>query len=134
MNHCFVRPLRLYDEADKAAFIDATDRCGKDFPKDVFSLPSTRIMVASTIQNGREAITMYQPQFISLNLGSLIPVGLPSASKMATAQHQLFAAAYTRAHLEGLADLVAFSNDEATRSFSMRHGLVAVDGLRRDIR
>lgn len=78
---------------------------------------------------------MYQPHFISLNLGSLIPVAGPSPSEMASAQHQLTAAAYTRAHAEGFADIIAFSNDEATRQFSFRHGFVGhPDALRMEIR
>jgi hypothetical protein len=131
MTHIFVRPLRMYDEADKAAFVAAADACGKEFPKDVFTLLPTRIMVAE--QAGK--IIMYQPQFASLQLGSLIPTKGISGSTMASAQHQLFAAAFTRSHTEGFADIVAFSSSEETRQFSERHGLLPVkDALRYEIR
>jgi hypothetical protein len=120
MKHIFVRPLRLYDEEDKAGFIKAADAAHRIFPKDVFALPSTRVMVAE--MEGR--ILMYQPHFASLNLGSLIPL-IATPSEMASAQHQLFAAAFTRAHAEGFADIIAFSNDKGTRSFAKRHGFQA---------
>jgi hypothetical protein len=125
MRHIYVRPLRMFDEGDKAAFIAAADASGKEFPKDVFSLPSTRIMVAEAAGE----IVMYQPQFVSLNLGSLIPT-IATPNEMASAQHQLFAAAFTRAHFEGLANILAFSNDKNTRAFAKRHGFKASkDGL-----
>lgn len=127
MKHIYIRPLRLHDELDKAAFIAAADASGKEFPKDVFTLPSTRIMVA---ERG-DQIVMYQPQYVSLTLGSLIPVGVP----LAEAQHQLVAAAYTRAHAEGFADVLAFSSSELTRGFALRHGFIACqDGLRMELR
>lgn len=130
MNHIYVRPLRLYDEADKAAFIAAADACGKEFPKDVFTLPSTRIMVAE--REGK--VVMYQPHFASLNLGSIIPV-IGTPSELASAQHQLTAAAFSRAHAEGFADIVAFSSNRETRSFAKRHGYKATkDGLILEVR
>ena len=126
MKHVFVRPLRMYDEEDKAAFVLAADASGKEFPKDVFTLPSTRIMVAEV----EKRVILYQPQFLSMTLGSLIPVGSLTQSEFASAQHQLASAAFTRAHAEGLADVIAFSNDRNTRSFAKRHGFVATkDGL-----
>lgn len=120
----------MWDEADKAAFIAAADASGKEFPKDVFKLASTGIMVAEA----EGQIVMYQPHFVSLQLGSIIPlIGTPS--EMASAQHQLTAAAFTRAHTEGLADIIAFSNDKHTRGFAKRHGFTASkDGLRLEIR
>lgn len=131
MKHCYVRPLRMYDEADKAAFIAAFDSSGKEFPHSFLTLPSTRIMVAES----EGGIVMYQPQFISLNLGSIIPSGSPSGQCMASAQHQLTAAAFTRAHNEGLADIIAFSNDPSTRAFALRHRYIATpDALRLEIR
>lgn len=131
MKHVFVRPLRMYDEADKAAFVQAADASGKEFPKDVFTLPSTRIMVAE-VEN---RVLLYQPQYISMTLGSLIPVGSLSQREFASAQHQLTASAFTRAHTEGLADVIAFSNDPATREFALRHGFTAWgDGLRLRLR
>ena len=131
MKHIFIRPLRMYDEDDKRAFVVAADACGKEFPANLFTLPSTRIMVAET---GGE-IVMYQPQFVSLNLGSLIPAGAPSSAQMAEAQHQLVSAAYLRAHADGLADIIAFSNNPATRQFALRHGFTATsDALRMEIR
>lgn len=131
MKHIFVRPLRMYDEADKASFIAAADASGKEFPKDVFTLPSTRVMVAEM----EGEIVMYQPQFLSMTLGSLIPFGLPTQPEMASAQHQLTSAAFTRAHAEGFADIIAFSNDNKTRAFAKRHGFIATkDGLRLEIR
>lgn len=131
MKHIWVRPLRLYDDADKAAFIVAADSSAKEFPKDVFTLPSTRIMVAE-VEN---RIIMYQPQFLSMTLGSLVPVGSLSQREFASAQHQLTAAAFTRAHTEGLADVIAFSNDPNTRAFALRHGFLAdKDGLRMGVR
>ena len=131
MRHIWVRPLRMYDEADKAAFIAAADASGKDFPKDVFTLPSTRIMLAEE----ENRIIMYQPQFLSMTLGSLVPVGSLTQRELASAQHQLTAAAFTRAHTEGLADVIAFSNDPNTREFALRHGFVAwEDGLRLRLR
>lgn len=131
MKHIYVRPLRMYDEADKAAFIAAADASGKEFPKDVFTLPSTRIMVAE--EQGR--ILLFQPQFLSMTLGSLVPVGSLSQREFASAQHQLTAAAFTRAHTEGLADVIAFSTDPDTRAFALRHGYVArEDGLKLEIR
>jgi len=131
MKHIYVRPLRLYDEQDKAAFVVAADASGKEFPKDVFTLPSTRIMVAE--EEGR--IVLYQPQFVSLNLGSLIPVIGATPSEMASAQHMLVAAAFTRAHSEGFADIFASSNNELTRRFALRHGFTETeDGLRLEIR
>lgn len=131
MRHIFVRPLRMHDEADKSAFIVAADASGKDFPKNVFTLPSTRIMVAE-VEN---RVLLYQPQYLSMTLGSLVPVGSLSQREFASAQHQLTAAAFTRAHAEGLADVIAFSNDPATREFALRHGFTAwEDGLRLGIR
>ena len=131
MKHIYCRPLRLYDEQDKAAFVAAADASGKEFPKDVFTLPSTRIMVA---EDGGK-ILMYQPQFLSMTLGSLVPVGSLTQREFASAQHQLTAAAFTRAHTEGLADVIAFSNDPDTRAFALRHGFIALeDGLRWGIR
>jgi hypothetical protein len=131
MNHIWCRPLRMYDEADKAAFVAAVDASGKEFPKDVFTLPSTRIMVAEC----ENRVILYQPQFISMTLGSLIPVGSLSQRELASAQHQLVAAAFTRAHAEGLADVIAFSNDPATRDFALRHGFTAdADGLKLRLR
>jgi hypothetical protein len=126
MRHVWVRPLRMYDEADKAAFVAAADASGKEFPKDVFTLPSTRIMIAE-----REGeILLYQAQYLSMTLGSLVPVGSLSQREFASAQHQLAAAAFTRAHTEGLADVIAFSNDPSTRAFALRHGFTARgDGL-----
>lgn len=121
----------MYDEADKSAFIVAADASGKEFPKDVFTLPSTRIMVA---ERGAEVI-MYMPQFLSMTMGSLIPVGNPNDRSMAEAQHQLLAAAYTRAHSEGFADVFASSNDDRTRTFCFRHGAVPwPDAIRLEIR
>ena len=131
MRHIFVRPLRMYDEAEKAAFVAAANASGKEFPKDVFTLPSTRIMVA---ERGSE-IVMYMPQFLSMTMGSLIPVGNPNDRSMAEAQHQLLAAAYTRAHTEGFADIFASSNDARTRKFCARHGANPwPDALRLEIR
>lgn len=131
MRHIYCRPLRLYDEADKAAFIVAADASGKEFPKDVFTLPSTRIMVAEA----EGQIVLYQPQYLSLTLGSLIPSMQASRSEMASAQHQLTATAFTRAHAEGLADVLAFSNSPETRQFALRHGFnICEDGLRMAIR
>ena|ERR1035437_526153 len=131
MRHIWVRPLRLYDEQDKAAFVAAADASGKEFPKDVFTLPSTRIMVAEV----ESRIILYQPQFLSMTLGSLVPVGSLTQREFASAQHQLVAAAFTRAHTEGLADVIAFSNDPNTREFALRHGFTACgDGLRLGIR
>ena len=131
MKHIYIRPLRLYDEQDKASFVAAADASGKEFPKDVFTLPSTRIMVA---EEGSE-IVMYMPQFVSMTLGSLIPSGAPSQRQMAEAQHMLVAAAYERAHAEGFADVLAFSNNDLTRRFAMRHGFVpCADGLRMGLR
>lgn len=121
MNHVYVRPLRIYDEQDKYSFIRSADACGKEFPKDVFTLPSTRIMVA---EKGGE-ILMYQPHFVSLNLGSLIPVGSITAGEFASAQHMLTGAAFTRAHSEGFADIIAMSNDPSTQKFAKRHGYVS---------
>ena len=126
MKHVFVRPLRMYDEADKAAFIKAADDSGKEFPKDVFTLPSTRIMVAEVDNR----VILYQPQYISMTLGSLVPVGSLTQGEYASAQYQLANAAFTRAHTEGLADIIAFSNDVRTRAFAKRHGFVETkDGL-----
>jgi hypothetical protein len=131
MTPIFVRLLRMHDEADKAAFIAAADASGKEFPKDVFTLPSTRIMIAERAGH----ILLYQPQFISMTLGSLVPVGSLSQREFASAQYQLSAAAFTRAHTEGLADVIAFSNDPSTRAFALRHGFVeCTDGLRLGIR
>ncbi len=127
----YVRPLRLYDELDKAAFVEAADASGKEFPQDVFTLPSTRIMVA---EKGKE-IVMYMPQFLSLTLGSLIPRGLQADHDLAEAQHHLVAAAFTRAHTEGFADILALSSNELTRRFALRHGFTATpDVLRMEIR
>jgi hypothetical protein len=121
----------LYDEGDKAAFVLAADASGKEFPKDVFTLPTTRIMVAE-VEN---RVIMYQPQFLSMTLGSLVPVGSLTQRELASAQHQLVAAAFTRAHTEGLADVIAFSNNPSTRAFSLKHGFtVWGDGLRLGIR
>jgi hypothetical protein len=121
----------MYDEEDKAAFVVAADSSGKEFPKDVFTLPSTRVMVA---ERGNE-IVMYQPQFVSMTMGSIIPVGNPSDRSMAEAQHQLLAASFLRAHTEGFADIFASSNDDRTRKFCTRHGAVPwPDGLRLEIR
>jgi hypothetical protein len=121
----------MYDEADKAAFIAAADASGKEFPKDVFTLPTTRIMVAEA----GEKIVLYQPHFVSLSLGSLIPAPLATNGLLAEAQHQLVAAAYTRVHTEGFADIFASSNDERTRGFAKRHGFVPwADGLRLEVR
>lgn len=131
MKHIWVRPLRLHDEADKAAFVAAVDSSGKEFPTDLFTLPSTRIMIAERAGQ----ILLYQPQYLSMTLGSLVPVGSLSQSEFASAQHQLAAAAFTRAHTEGLADVIAFSNDPSTRKFALRHGFTAwEDGLRLGIR
>jgi len=131
MKHVWVRPLRMYDEEDKAAFVLAVDSSGKGFPNDVFTLPCTRIMVAE-VEN---RIIMYQPQFLSMTLGSLVPVGSLTPMELASAQHQLTAAAFTRAHAEGLADVIAFSSDPNTRDFALRHGFTAWgDGLKLRIR
>lgn len=121
MKHVWVRPLRLYDEQDKAKFIAAADACGKEFPKDVFTLPSTRIMVAE--KEGE--IVMFQPHYVSLNLGSLIPVSGIMAGDFASSQHMLTAAAFTRAHSEGFADIIAMSTDPSTQKFAKRHGYVS---------
>jgi len=130
-NHIYVRPLRLYDEEDKAAFVSAADASGKEFPRFVFTLPTTRIMVA---EMGSE-IVMYQPQFVSLNFGSLIPNGKQPDTLMASAQHQLLAAAYTRAHSEGLADIFTLSNNAQTRKLALRHGFIErLDAMRLEIR
>ena len=131
MKHIYIRQLRMYDEADKAKFVVAADASGKEFPKDVFTLPSTRIMVAEKAGE----ILMYQPHFVSLNLGSLIPMAGISARYFASAQHQLTAAAFTRAHAEGLADIIALSNDPNTRDFAKRHGYVPCEvALRLEVR
>lgn len=131
MKPVFVRPLRMHDDADKAAFIAAADASGREFPKDVFTLPSTRIMIAE--REGQ--ILLYQPQYLSMTLGSLIPVGSLTQHEFASAQYQLSAAAFNRAHTEGLADVIAFSNDPNTRAFALRHGFVAwEDGLRMRLR
>jgi hypothetical protein len=131
MRHIWIRPLRLYDEADREAFVAAADASGKEFPKDVFTLPSTRIMVAE-IEN---RVILYMPQFLSVTLGSLIPVGSLTQQEFASAQYQLTQAAFTRAHAEGLADVIAFSNDPHTRAFALRHGFVErKDGLELRIR
>lgn len=131
MRHIWVRPLRMYDEADKAAFVAAADASGKEFPTDVFTLPSTRIMVAEA----ENRAILYMPQYLSMTLGSLVPVGSLTQRELASAQHQLTAAAFTRAHTEGLADVIAFSNDPNTREFALRHGFVAwEDGLRLRLR
>lgn len=121
----------MYDEADKAAFVAAADASGKEFPTDVFTLPSTRIMVAEA----ENRAILYMPQYLSMTLGSLVPVGSLTQRELASAQHQLTAAAFTRAHTEGLADVIAFSNDPNTREFALRHGFVAwEDGLRLRLR
>jgi hypothetical protein len=121
----------MYDEADKAAFVVAADSSGKDFPKDVFTLPSTRVMVA---ERGSEVL-MYMPQFLSMTMGSLIPKRQLTDREMAEAQHQLLACAYTRAHSEGFADIFASSNDIRTRKFCIRHGATPwADALRLEIR
>jgi len=131
MKHIYVRPLRLYDEQDKAAFVEAADTCGKEFPKDVFTLPSTRIMVAEA---GGQVI-LYQPHYLSLNLGSLIPLPHASYNMLAAAQHMLVASAFTRVHAEGLADIIALSNNTDTRSFAQRHGFMTCsDMLRMEVR
>lgn len=131
MKRIWVRPLRLYDDADKAKFIAAADSSGKGFPNGVFTLPSTSIMVA---EMGSD-ILMYQPHFVPLELGSLITVGDLPHGVMAQAQNQLVAAAYTRAHSEGLAYLLASSENNFTRGFAMRHGFSACKrGLRMEIR
>ena len=131
MRHIYVRPLRLYDEDDKNKFIAAVDSSGKEFPNNVFTLPSTRIMVAEV----ESRIILYQPQFLSMTLGSLVPVGSLTQRELASAQHQLVAAAFTRAQTEGLADVIAFSNDPSTRAFALKHGFtVWGDGLRLGIR
>lgn len=131
MKKVYVRPLRLYDEEDKRNFVSAADRSGKEFPRDVFTLPSTRIMVAES--EGK--VIMFQPHFASLNLGSLIPMAGITPLEFASSQHQLTAAAYTRAHTEGFADILALSNDPCTREFAKRHGyLECNDVLRLEIR
>src|ERR1017187_3122473 len=131
MRHIYVRPLRLYDEDDKNKFIAAVDSSGKEFPNNVFTLPSTRIMVAEV----ESRIILYQPQFLSMTLGSLVPVASLTQREFAAAQHQLVAAAFTRAHTEGLADVIAFSNNPSTRAFALKHGFtVWGDGLRLGIR
>ena len=131
MKHVYVRPLRMYDEEDKQRFVHLIEQSGKEFPKDVFTLPLTRIMVAE--KEGE--IVMYQPHFASLNLGSLIPVGGIMAGDFASAQHQLTAAAFTRAHNEGFADIIVLSNDPSTRKFAQRHGYLACDAvLRMEVR
>jgi hypothetical protein len=131
MGNIFIRPLRLYDDADKVAFVAAVEDSGKEFPKDVFTLPSTRIMIAE--REGQ--ILLYQPQYLSMTLGSLVPVGSLTQKEFASALHQLAAAAFTRAHTEGLADVIAFSNDLNTRAFALRHGFTAQgDGLRLGLR
>lgn len=127
MKKIYVRPLRLYDETDKAAFVAAADASGKEFPKDVFTLLSTRIMVAEA--EGK--VIMFQPHFASLNLGSLIPMAGISPFEFASSQHMLTAAAYTRAHSEGFADILALSNDLNTQEFAKRHGFIACDGVLR---
>lgn len=131
MKNVFVRPLRMYDEADKAAFVLAADASCKEFPKDVFSLPSTKIMVAEC----QNRVLLYQPQYLSMTLGSLVPVGSLTQRELALAQYQLAAAAFTRAHAEGLADVIAFSVDPDTRAYALRHGFVArKDGLQLGVR
>lgn len=134
MNHIYVRPLRMNDEADVAAFVAAVENCGLSFPSNVFSLPSTRVMVAERRQEHGMEIVGYQPHYIPLVLGSFIAIS-ESDTELASAQHMLTAAAYTRAHQEGLAEILAPSNTEATQSYALRHGFTeAHKCLRMDVR
>lgn len=121
MGHIYVRPLRLNDEEDRNAFVAAAESCVNGFPKELFALPSTVVMVAEKSDEYGKRVVMYQPFYASLVLGSLVPVGGSSDSEMASAMHQMTAAAYTKAHEIGAAEVVMFSDTPATANFAQRH-------------
>ena len=115
-SHIYVRPLAM---KDWDSFIASTEHSGKYFPSNVFTLPSTRVMVAEKREEGRLEVIAYQPAYISLVLGSIVNVSA-SDVELASAMHQFTAAAYTRANAEGLADILAFTTNK-TEEFAKRH-------------
>lgn len=132
MNPIYVRPLRG-DDADRAAFVAAVENSGRSFPKNVFTLPSTRVMVAEKLEEHGPEIVLYQPFYVSLVMGSY--VGLGTDNEIASALHQMTAHAYTRANGEGLAEILAFTHTGATEGFAKRHRFVeAHQAYRLDVR
>lgn len=116
-NHIYVRQLNPQSAEDIKLAQNAMVDSGNDFPRDAFSLPSTQIMIAE--KSG--APILVQPFYRSLVMGSLAIAGEQLASDIASAMHQMMAAAYTETHRMGLLDILAFSNTPQTVRYALRH-------------
>jgi hypothetical protein len=133
MNPIYVRPLRTNDPADAAAFAALADGGNRFYPRNVFTLPTTDVMVAEKIVDGKPEPILYQPFYVSLVMGSFVGMGSPG--ELAQAQKMLTAAAYTRAHAQSMADIMVLSVNDETLHFGARHGFErAHTALRMDIR
>lgn len=133
MTPIYVRPLRIHDPADTAAFAALADGGNRFYPKDVFTMPTTEVMVAEKMVDGKPKPILYQPFYVSLVMGSFVGMGTPG--ELAQAQKMLTAAAYTRAHAQSLADIMVLSVNEETLDFAVRHGFErAHTALRMEIR
>ena len=134
-SHIYIRPLRPND-ADIAAFRAAMEaHPDRFYPRDVFSLPTTRVMVAERHEpHGFETIG-YQGWYQPLVLGSWIPNDGASQTEIASALHQLTAAAYTRCNELGLESILIHSNTPETIAFAKRHNYKKThDTLRLEVR
>lgn len=133
-NHVYIRPLNPLDEAEKTAFVVATEASGLFFPKDAFTLATTRVMVAEVREPHGIEIVAYQPSYIPVVLGSLVAVS-KVGTELASAQRMFTAAAYTRCHDQGLAEILMFSSTSETQAFAARHGYEkAHDAYRMEVR
>lgn len=133
-NHVYIRPLNPLDEADKKAFVVAAESSGLFFPSNVFTLSTTRVMVAERREPHGVEVVAYQPSYIPVVLGSLVAVSA-SDTELASAQRMFTAAAYTRCHEQGLSDILMFSSTPETQAFASRHGYQkAHDAYRMEVR
>lgn len=120
-SHIYVRPLNYADEAEKAAFVEAVRTTERWFPKDVFALSTTVVMVAERHEDHGKEVVAYMPFHIPLVMGSLISAGGTNV-EIASALHQFTQEAYSRVHSQGFSELLLFSNAEETLAFALRHG------------
>lgn len=120
-SHIYIRPLNINDQSEVGEFVRWVEDSGRFFPKNALTLPSTRIMVAEKVTPDSKEILLYQPHYVSLSLGSYVSRGEISESETASALHQMTAAAFTRCHQEGLADILMLSEHPDTIAFALRH-------------
>lgn len=120
-SHIYVRPLNYANEAEKAAFVEAVRTSERAFPKDVFTLSTTVVMVAERREEHGMEVIAYMPFHIPLVMGSLISAGGTDV-EIASALHQFTQEAYSRVHSQGFSELLLFSSTEETLAFALRHG------------